>query len=117
MRQHVYVWAATALAVFGAPVSAWANGYQGGGGYGHMWGGGYPGMFFGPLIWTLVIAAVVVLVVLLVRRSGCRCHHWKRYRRASGGKAALDILSERFARGEIEAADYQERKRLLEEEE
>lgn len=30
-----------------------------------------------------------------------------------GGRAALDILDERFARGEIEKAEFEEKRKLL----
>ena len=33
--------------------------------------------------------------------------------KAASGKTSLDILKERFARGEIDKDEYQERKRIL----
>ena len=76
----------------------------------HMWGG-WGGMIFGPLMMTVFLGAIVVVIVLLVR--------WL----SSGptgtavpppaGKTALDILKERFARGEIDKEEFEERKRLL----
>lgn len=70
----------------------------------------WPGMMFlGPLMMILFVAAVVVLVVLAVRWMG-----------GSGGAApgasqsrALDILKERFARGEIDEKEFETRRRAL----
>ncbi len=77
--------------------------------YWHMgWGWGH--MVFGSLMMLLFWGAVVLAVVLTVRYIG-----------GSGGRAessdspnrALAILEERFARGEIDKDEFEERKRLL----
>lgn len=78
-----------------------------------MWGGGWPGMLFGFVMMVAVIAAVVALVVFLVRALGGQA-------RAAPGQAgpsrtSLDILEERFARGEIDASEFEERRRVLRE--
>jgi putative membrane protein len=80
--------------------------------YGRMmwWGGGWEGMFFGPLFMVLVIAAVVGIVLLLVRRPG---GSWQGTTSPPQGRTALDILKDRYARGEIDKADYEERRRVL----
>lgn len=77
----------------------------------HMgwWGGGWNGMVFGPLFMLLVVVAVVVAVVLLVRRPGGT---WQGPT-PPPGRTPLDILKERYARGEIDKADYEERRRVL----
>lgn len=77
-----------------------------------MWGGGY-GWFMGPIVWLLFIVVAIVVVVLLVRWLG-----------VSGGapesgagaprKTPLDILKERFAKGEIDKSEYEERRKVLE---
>jgi len=78
-----------------------------------MWGGGY-GWFIGPIMWLLFIAIAVVVVVLLVRWLGVSGG-------APGGsagapgKTALDILKERFAKGEIDKKEFEERRKVLEE--
>ena len=96
---------------------AWADLAQGGGagGYGyhpHMWGewGGWGGMFLGPLFGILFIAAIAVAIVLVIRAIGGGVETG---RSRSGSKTALDILDERFARGEIDIQEYEDRKRVL----
>jgi len=69
----------------------------------HMWHGG---MFFGPLLWVLVLCAIAAIVA---RIFGWGRHGY--YHRRMGG--ALDILEERFARGEIDKTEFEERRKLL----
>ena len=68
------------------------------------WGGYGPAtwMFFGPLMMILFVVACVSVAYLVMRP----------YRAGSGH--AMDILKERYARGEINEAEYRERRRLLE---
>ena len=76
------------------------------------------GMFLGPLMMILFIALVVVIVVLIVRWLGgpAMGHDGAaRHRPAGGQRDAVDILRERFARGEIDEEEFHRRKRLLEE--
>ena len=97
--------------------AAWADATPGGGagGYGyhpHMsgewgWGGG---MFLGPLFGILVIAAIAVAIILVVRTIGGGAPTG---RPRSEGRTAFDILDERFARGEIDVQEYEDRKRVL----
>lgn len=76
-------------------------------GYGHMMNWGYGmGMMFGPVLWLVVIGLVVAGVILLVRRSDPG-HHGK------SGNEALSVLDIRFANGEIDAEEYEARKKLL----
>jgi putative membrane protein len=74
----------------------------------HMWDGGWGGMFFGPFFMILLLAVVVAAVVLVLRWLGPSPGH-----HAGGGKTALDILKERFARGEIDKEEFEERRRVL----
>lgn len=80
--------------------------------YSHpMWEGGWHGWFPGPLMMIVFIAIAVVLVVLVARWLGASRD------RATGHTAstnpALDILRERFARGEIDRSAYEERRDVL----
>ncbi len=77
----------------------------------HMWSGGWHGWFFGPIMMIVFIAVVVVVVVLLVRWLGGAGHGGAPH--ATLGKAPLDILKERFARGEIDKEEFEERRRVL----
>ena len=77
-----------------------------------MWDGGWYGMFFGPIMMVLFVAALVTVVVLLVRWLGGTSHGqaWP----PPSGKTPVDLLKERFARGEIDKEEYEERRRILE---
>lgn len=78
--------------------------------WGYMNGYGWVGMIFGMvsmlLFWALLIAAVVVLVRYV----------WGSDRSPAGRqeKTALDILKDRYARGEIEREEFQQKKCDLE---
>ena len=76
--------------------------------YHMMWGG--HGWFMGPVMMLFYFAIVVTLVVLLVR--------WLWPGHTSGGtganvKSALTILEERYARGEIDKEEFEEKKRTI----
>lgn len=60
-------------------------------------GGGFGGMWFG---WLLIVAAIAGIAWLAVRGVG---------RAAS----ALEILEQRYARGEIERDEYEQKRRDL----
>lgn len=79
----------------------------------HGWEWGWGGMLFGSFMMILFWGAIILVIVLAIR--------W-----LSGGSSpglglqapnrrALDILHERFARGEIDREEFEERKRLLSE--
>lgn len=86
-------------------------------GYGHgmMWGGwGWAGMIFGSIMMIAVLAVIVVVVVLIFRWLGGG------YPPTQTGmppaeRTALDILKERFASGEIDTEEFEEKRRLLSE--
>jgi putative membrane protein len=81
-------------------------------GPGMMWDGGWGMMLFGPLMMIVFIGAIVVLVVLVVRWLGGSGH----FPTGPGGPSArtpLDILKERLAKGEIDVAEFEERRRAL----
>jgi putative membrane protein len=72
-------------------------------------GGGY--MVIGSLIMLLFWGGLIVLIVLAIRWFGGSSPRGKP--QPGPGQSALDILEERFARGEIDAEELQERKRAL----
>jgi putative membrane protein len=81
---------------------------------GHMWGDGmWGGMIFGPLMMIIFIALLVGVIVIVVRwlaGSSLGGHLPASQARSS----APDILRERFARGEIDKDEFDERRRALE---
>jgi putative membrane protein len=76
-----------------------------------MWESGW-WMFLGPIWMVVVIGAVVTVVVLLVRWLSPSDHGGARNQPAA--KTPMDILRERFARGEIDAEEFEQRRKLLE---
>lgn len=73
------------------------------------WGGWWPGMIFGPLLMVLVVFAVV----LLVRWTGAPTRDTATMHQAPPARSPIDILRERFARGEIDKQEYDDRRRVL----
>ena len=83
---------------------------------GQMWGYG-PHMIIGPVMMLLALVGGVALILWLVRAfshrghglAGCpHCGHG-----GGPGHNALNILAERFARGEIDKAEFEDKKRLI----
>jgi putative membrane protein len=79
----------------------------------HMWGGGWYGWFLGPIMMIVFIAAAAVVVVLIVRWLGGPGHAPSSPSVSPPGKTPLDILKERFARGEIDKEEFEERRKVL----
>jgi putative membrane protein len=78
-----------------------------------MWsGGGWYGMILGPLFMIAVLAVVIAAAVLLVRWLGGPAPGAASHQTAPG-RRPLDILKERFARGEIDKAEFEERRHVL----
>lgn len=96
-----------AMATLALETAAWA---QGGPGQGWMWdhGWGWGGMMGGGIGMILFWGLVILLIVLAVRGVG-----------GFGGKSEppsptpLQILQERYARGEIDKEEYEERRKAL----
>ena len=87
-------------------------------GHGMMWGGGPMGgfgMFLGALFLILVVIALIVAVVFLMRSFGIAGMSNASVRSRQSENQALEILKERFAKGEIDANEFEESKRLLSE--
>ncbi len=96
-------------AIAGPGETSWTGGY--GGGPAMMWGGtawGGFGMILGPVFMILVVVAIVAAILFVLRGAGMMGTP-----PGARGDRALDLLKERFARGEIDAREYEERRRLL----
>jgi putative membrane protein len=72
-----------------------------------MWWNDYgpaPWMFFGPMFMLMMLAVCVLMMYFMMRgRHG-----------GSRGDSVSQILKERFARGKIDKAEYDDRRRTLE---
>ena len=79
----------------------------------HMWGRewGWGHMIFGSLTMVLLWGGIILVIVLLVRWLGAG--FGSQQMPPPPGKTALDILKERFARGEIDKDEFEERRRVL----
>ena len=69
-------------------------------------------MIFGPLFMILILAVVIAVAVLLVRWLGGPWQGTPAHQ-VPPGLTPLDILKERFARGEIDQEEYESRRRVL----
>ncbi len=86
-----------------AQADTWGGGWHDGWGWGHM--------FFGSVMMLLFWAGLILLIVLAVRWIGSG--PGRIGEQAPRENRALEILEERFARGEIDKEEFEERKRLL----
>ena len=90
---------ATTAAALAAPAAVAAHPYGTGGGPG-WW------IVF-PILWFALFATVVFLIVRRARRGG---PPWAR-----AGSGGIDALGERYARGEIDEAEFRHRLAVLKE--
>jgi putative membrane protein len=65
------------------------------------------GMIFGPIVMIAFVVLTVLIIAWVLRAFGLG--RQSRTRETS----ALDMLKDRFARGEINRAEYEERRQLL----
>ena len=80
-------------------------GYGGYGDHSMMWGN----WFMGPMMLLFMVVIVVVAVVLILKLFGDGGTAGKGH--VSGN--AMAILNERFAKGEIDKAEYEDRKKTM----
>jgi putative membrane protein len=83
----------------------------------HMWGDGYGWHFWWMFPLMMLCMIVIFAVIFFLARGLCGhgCHHWGRPPRMWGdpSHSALQILNERFARGEIQKDEYAEKKAAI----
>ena len=71
----------------------------------HGWG-----MGFGMAWWWIIGLIVIVIIIWLVMKAVTQNKHSNH---SNKNKSALDILEERYARGEIDREEFEERKKGL----
>lgn len=119
MRLSILTVAAASVAVPFSPDGVWAQTQQPApyaydcGPHMMWWGGGWYGMIFGPLFMILVLAVVIAAVVLLVRWIGGPWQGAGSPHQPPHARTALDILDERYARGDIQKDEFEEKRRLI----
>jgi putative membrane protein len=64
------------------------------------------------MLWPIVMIGGIVVLVMILMRGG-RTETPPTWRRDAGRQTPFEILGERFARGEIDRHEYEERKELL----
>jgi putative membrane protein len=87
----------------------------------HMWGDGYGWHFWWMFLLMMLFMVVIFAVIFFLARgfSGHGYHHWgppsHTMNRSWGDPSysALQILNERFARGEIQKDEYTEKKAAI----
>ncbi len=76
-------------------------------GYAPSWSFGVIGLFgfiLNILFWVLIIVIIVAVIRRLKGRNGCRWHEFT-------GSSAMNILKERYAKGEISREEFEEKKK------
>lgn len=72
------------------------------------WGGGWMGMLFMMVFWGLVIVGLIFLVRGMFQTTR------RQQDFPANRSSATEILKERYARGEIDKDEFEEKKRMLE---
>jgi putative membrane protein len=112
MRRLPSILATTAGTLVVTPAFAQQSGPDG-------WHGPYAGLFLAPFVLLLALIGFVTVIMILVRLFSFSGHrHWRGYygpgsRGQWSGRSAIDIVEERYARGEIDKSEFEEKRKLL----
>ena len=68
---------------------------------------GWGGMFFGPFMMIGFFALIILAIVMIVKWASGNSSGYR------SSSEALNILNERFAAGDIDAREYEERRRII----
>lgn len=107
---------ATATTVFAQATSGPTRDFSHYHDQGMMWGGGQwggTGMFFGGLFMLFIVIGIIAVIILVLRLFGVVGTSETGNKLAINRNNAFDILKERFAKGEVDTKEFEERKRLL----
>ena len=74
----------------------------------YYYGNGYGVYALFHVLWVVLVILFIVWLVRMARHDGYR------FRNRPGGRTALDILKERYAKGEITKAEFDERRKDIE---
>lgn len=85
--------------------------------YGWDWffGGGVFMLLFMALFWALIIAGVVWFIRYIANSAPDGGMHASTHSNSSGQASALDILKERYAKGEIDKSEFEAKKKDIQE--
>ena len=72
-----------------------------------MWWGSPFGMGFWPIMMIVMVVFCIGMMAMMMRGGGMQSP-WH-----GSGKSVRDILDERYARGEIDKAEYEDKRRNL----
>lgn len=102
-----FIFALPSFLITGKSYAQWRGyGWHDGPGMMGGWGMGWFGPIFMIAFWGLVIIALVLLIRWLVQGSRRGSHD-------NGSSKALEILKERYARGEIEREEFEQKKQHI----
>jgi len=79
----------------------------------HHWDGPWQGWFMGPMMMVFFLVILVFVAILLFRWLGGHGSSHTGMHHTTPGRPPIDILKERFAKGEIEKEEFEERRSVL----
>ena len=81
----------------------------------NMYGGhGYGAWLGGGFVWIILIVVIVIVVVFWVLKSATSSSRSDAGGHDSRAKTPLELLEERFVRGEIDEEEFEHKRKVLE---